>query len=128
VTAVRIQRKRIAGWRMPGNTVYVGRPSKWGNPFYLKPRGSKVEVFSRIDLTEDGEDALVAIGDSHRDAARKAVKLFKDALLEGDLEYWSSDVQNELRDYNLACWCPIGSPCHADVLLAIANSECERTS
>jgi len=29
----RIQRKRTKGWRMPDNTVYVGRPSKWGNPF-----------------------------------------------------------------------------------------------
>ena len=29
----RIQRKRTAGWKMPENTIYVGRPSKWGNPF-----------------------------------------------------------------------------------------------
>ena len=29
----RIQRKRTKGWRMPPNTIYVGRPSKWGNPF-----------------------------------------------------------------------------------------------
>jgi len=29
----RIQRKRIKDWRMPPNTVYVGRPTKWGNPF-----------------------------------------------------------------------------------------------
>ena len=31
--AVRIQRKRTKGWRMPPNTVYVGRGSRWGNPF-----------------------------------------------------------------------------------------------
>lgn len=29
----RIQRKRTKGWKMPPNTVYVGRGSKWGNPF-----------------------------------------------------------------------------------------------
>ncbi len=29
---VRVQRKRVRGWRMPENTVYVGRPTKWGNP------------------------------------------------------------------------------------------------
>ncbi len=29
----RIQRKRSKGWRMPPNTVYVGRPTKWGNPW-----------------------------------------------------------------------------------------------
>ena len=31
----RIQRKRTKGWRMPDNAVYVGRPSKWGNPLKL---------------------------------------------------------------------------------------------
>lgn len=29
----RIQRSRTAGWRMPPGAVYVGRPSKWGNPY-----------------------------------------------------------------------------------------------
>lgn len=29
----RIQRRRTKGWRMPENCVYVGRPTKWGNPF-----------------------------------------------------------------------------------------------
>ena len=29
----RIQRKRTKGWQMPPNCVYVGRPTKWGNPF-----------------------------------------------------------------------------------------------
>jgi len=35
----RIQRKRTRGWKMPKNTVYVGRPTKWGNPFKLTPDG-----------------------------------------------------------------------------------------
>ena len=35
----RIQRKRTKGWRMPGNAVYVGRPTKWGNPFAVKDYG-----------------------------------------------------------------------------------------
>jgi hypothetical protein len=30
---VRIQRKRTVGWKMPPNTIYVGRGSKCGNPF-----------------------------------------------------------------------------------------------
>ncbi|ASR44920.1 hypothetical protein BEN78_04830 [Xanthomonas citri pv. mangiferaeindicae] len=28
-----------------------------------------------------------------------------------------------LRGRNLACWCPLDGPCHADVLLALANRE-----
>ena len=36
---VRIQRKRAKGWRMPEGAVYVGRPSRWGNPIPLAPTG-----------------------------------------------------------------------------------------
>lgn len=32
----RIQRKRVKGWKLPPDTVCIGRPSKWGNPFYIK--------------------------------------------------------------------------------------------
>lgn len=31
----RIRRRREKGWRMPEGAVYVGRGSKWGNPFQL---------------------------------------------------------------------------------------------
>ncbi|MBK7274882.1 MAG: DUF4326 domain-containing protein [Actinomycetales bacterium] len=34
----RIQRQRTKGWRMPEGAVYVGRPTKWGNPFGGLPR------------------------------------------------------------------------------------------
>lgn len=30
---------------------------------------------------------------------------------------------HELRGKNLACWCPLNQPCHADVLLKLANRE-----
>lgn len=33
VAPIRVQRQRSRGWRMPANTVYVGRPTRWGNPF-----------------------------------------------------------------------------------------------
>jgi hypothetical protein len=32
-------------------------------------------------------------------------------------------IQGELRGKDLACWCPLDQPCHADVLLEIANAE-----
>lgn len=31
----RIQRKRVKGWKMPLGAVYIGRPSRWGNPFIV---------------------------------------------------------------------------------------------
>ena len=88
---------------MPPNTVYVGRPSKWGNPFTVGIRGVK-----------DRADATV---------------MFKQYI--GCLVLWAlsstsepvsrDDAQRELKGKNLACWCPVGQPCHADVLLKIAN-------
>ena len=35
----RIQRSRAKGWRMPADTIYVGRGSKWGNPFTFANSG-----------------------------------------------------------------------------------------
>jgi hypothetical protein len=32
-------------------------------------------------------------------------------------------IRAELRGKDLACWCPLDQPCHADVLLEIANSS-----
>src|SRR3972149_2913182 len=40
----RIQRKRTKGWRMPANTVYVGRPTKWGNPYNSQKMGIEQSV------------------------------------------------------------------------------------
>ena len=83
----RIQRKRTKGWKMPPNTVYVGRPTNWGN-FALD---GSVESFRRF-VCEDASDA------------------------------WKGRVRIDLRGKNLACWCPLDQPCHADVLLELANT------
>jgi hypothetical protein len=101
---IRIQRKRTKGWRMPENTVYVGRGSKWGNtyrigdddPLTCSPMtASHVVFWFRADL-----DPLISM---HATLYRSAIK-------------------SELRGKNLACWCPLDQPCHADVLLEIANA------
>lgn len=44
---VRIQRTRKKGFKMPVNTIYVGRPTKWGNPFSIEEHGREkaVELF-----------------------------------------------------------------------------------
>lgn len=86
----RIQRQRTKGWKMPENTVYVGRPSIWGNPF------DTAEEFRRWLL----------------ECRPGSGKLERDLILERI---------EELRGKNLACWCPIGVQCHADVLLELAN-------
>jgi uncharacterized protein DUF4326 len=98
----RIQRKRTKGWKMPPNTVYVGRPSKWGNPYFIAS-------YTGIS----------------RDARREAVRRYR-AWVYACNHLSTIDVpriKSELSGKNLACWCPEGLPCHADVLLEIANSR-----
>ena len=92
----RVQLSRALGWRMPPNTLKVARPTCWGNPYKIGkvgPAGAK-------------------------DAA-EAVAKFRTQLLEygPDIEA----LRTELRGKNLACWCALDQPCHADVLLEIAN-------
>jgi hypothetical protein len=41
--------------------------------------------------------------------------------LAGRLAVTVTDVKRELRGRDLACYCPLDEPCHADVLLAVAN-------
>lgn len=53
---IRIQRKRIKGWTMPENTVYVGRPTKWGNPYSISAGRSHSLKFYRIWLEEKLEE------------------------------------------------------------------------
>jgi hypothetical protein len=98
----RVQRKRTRGWKMPENTVYVGRPSVWANPF-LADR-------TRIHSPK----VLQGVMDVYR--------LHIEHLIEQD-----PDFLEPLRGKNLACWCPLSNPkwdrvyCHADVLLEMAN-------
>lgn len=95
---IRIQRKRTRGWKMPENTVSVTRPGKFGNPFKVGDYYESMGYFLCIKTNE------------------KAVELFKKRTVP------TLNIE-ELRGKNLACWCKIGEPCHADILLQIANQN-----
>ncbi len=103
---VRVQLKRTKGWRMPENTVKVDRTTKWGNPFAI---GSQHTV--------EGDDELAAIN-----TAEEAVIYFREWVESGPW-YGCEFDPAELRGKNLACWCALDQPCHADVLLELANAE-----
>lgn len=125
----RIQRQRVKGWRMPENTVYVGRPSRWGNPFAVKcifdyrHRGGRASwgVLESCELGSTGQYALgfTQTHDDIAEARARAVALYREAINDGRLRLDASP----LRGKHLACWCPLDQPCHADVLLEIANQE-----
>lgn len=94
----RIQRKAEKGWRLPENTVYVGRGSKWGNPFPFDHQRYLGKAW-----------AVAAYG-QWLTTTLKGLGLVREHL-------------SELRGKNLACWCHSDEPCHADLLLALANEE-----
>jgi hypothetical protein len=51
----------------------------------------------------------------------EAVRRYRDDLLAGRLRFTVDDIRRELRGRDLACYCPLDEPCHADVLLEFAN-------
>lgn len=103
----RVQLRRSKGWRMPENTVTVARPGKWGNPWKV---GDWFTVQMRGREWRD-------VGYLDRETAVMFYRLFE----VKNLENIGLDV-SELRGKNLACWCPLDEPCHADVLLELANA------
>ena len=105
---IRIQRKRTKGWRMPPNTVSVTRPGRWGNPFKV----GEVYVRRRV-CPGGGEESNIVVYADH------AVRLFKRFTARETL--YQIEVYRKLRGKNLACFCSLDQPCHADVLLALAN-------
>lgn len=110
----RIQRSRAAGWQMPKGAVYVGRPTIWGNPFVCDDPAKAVEAFERYthggtQQFEMGPGALQFAGDAHQYALHWAYP-----------DYVKEHI-GELRGKDLVCWCRLDQPCHADVLLKLAN-------
>jgi len=106
----RIQRKRTKGWKMPENTIYVGRPTIWGNPF------------TGMDAVERYRKAI-----SIFPVPQEQIKAWKEAGGRADmLMVLAGRIRpalDKLRGHDLACWCPLDKACHADVLLEIVNER-----
>lgn len=151
----RIQRQRAKGWRMPDGAVYVGRPTRWGNPFAYRDLSRGLVRFGpkhleRFGREWDYEGRCSGHGISHdmwfsaddivetyvRWATREEiVELFRLTLADPTpgmqwaypscggrfLTVAVDDIRRELAGKDLACWCRLDQPCHADVLLEIAN-------
>ncbi|WP_082083840.1 DUF4326 domain-containing protein [Gordonia sihwensis] len=129
----RIQRKRVKGYRMPAGTIYVGRPTKWGNPFgvvreggfmWVEPGGTRIVCSTdrATNMRERHQEAVdlyrAWMADSQcrpmvANGRFSGTLYYNQGVLGGDLE--------TLRGHDLACWCPLDLPCHADVLLELAN-------
>lgn len=130
MTPIRIQRKRTKGWKMPNNTIYVGRPSRWGNPFkkvgdiiYLDAGYRRKILDKWIYVSSEKENDLLLLYEMLITDKIKTCTLTVSAF--GDVMHWLRHFRklnlSELKNKNLACWCKPDEPCHADVLLRLAN-------
>lgn len=115
----RIQQRRTKGWRKPENTVSVARPGRYGNPFRIGHTYAVVDSTGVIvDFAKwrhlyiyDSSEAVDAF--AKWVAGRIQIVSFHRAIYQEDIR--------ELRGKNLMCFCPLDQPCHADVLLELAN-------
>lgn len=146
----RIQRSRAKGWQMPEGAVYVGRPSPWGNPYPIAGdwimwaavalryradargrRAASVAIY-RAWLTSD----TIALGPYDPASGILVWSDGRETTIEdhiGGFALWAARQTDApsvpamvpglapLRGRDLACWCPLDQPCHADVLLELAN-------
>ena len=115
----RIQLRRTKGWRKPEGAIVVARPSVFGNPFTMA--GAREWWPGPATAT----DALTR---------HFVVACFRDWITNGPQgDWWFLNGKekfaqirgrmNELRGHDLACWCPLDQPCHADVLMGLANDR-----
>ena len=141
----RVQRQRTKGWRMPPGAVYVGRPSKYGNP-------CEVELFDKGGPDEQWQMAdylnpWFVMCRSKVDAAREAVERFECYYLWALPDASRQQLIDDLAGRILVCWCPEWDkttscphcggpgcpacvdtgyaryPCHGDPLLIEANPD-----
>lgn len=82
--------------------IYIGRPSKWGNPFSHIKDGSTLAEF----IVENREEAI---------------SKYHLWITEGEGQYLLEDL-HELKGKTLGCWCS-PKPCHGDILKKLAD-EC----
>ncbi len=101
--AERIQLRRTKGWRNPEGAVVVAWPSKWGNPWTVDPARATNPPSNECRAT-----------------AAEVVAIYRDWVAYA-APFTVDDVRRELAGRDLACWCPLDQPCHADVLLELAN-------
>lgn len=115
----RIQRKRTKGWRMPDGAVYVGRGSRFGNP-YVVGRDYRI-----VEDTRFGPEVDQRLQRIDPRLAKDLYRVWLSYMHTADQPRQRpapSEIES-LRGKDLACWCPLDQACHADVLLEIANKE-----
>lgn len=96
----RIQRRRSAGWKMPANARYAGRPGPYGNPFKVGDKYRNGITGGEFVITQEN-----------------CIPIFE-TYAKGRLAA-EPDWFEPLRGFDLACWCSLDRPCHVDIILEL---------
>ena len=110
---IRIKRSRAKGYKAGCESVYVGRGSKWGNPFEVGSEAHITVKNKRNKLRPSQEQVMMV-------TPELACVLYRERIANLINQLGVPKV-SELRGKNLSCWCDLDKPCHADVLLEMAN-------
>lgn len=111
----RVQLRRTKGWRMPPNTVRVSRPGIFGNPW-------TIESARRAGYSDDETQLARWCCELYRGWVTGDPRSITRMLAGGEERVAGVRLRLPgLRGRNLACWCSLGRPCHADVLLELVN-------
>ena len=126
----RLQRKRVKGFHLPDSARSVARPSLHGNPFRVVGRSvagmrwPEVTEWDRAVVTMPDVEVLYACAPDRCAAVEHAVALYRQ-LLRFRQSTWSparfDSWLQPVRRRDLACYCALDQPCHADVLFEIAG-------
>jgi len=121
----RVQRKRTKGYKLPENTKCVNRGTKWGNP--IKLIGDIIYINAKYRRTILDPWVYYNVGDIE-DVIYLYKKLWDGTKFQNpDLQYWADRFSEldlkEIEGKNLACFCSLSAPCHADVLIKIAKGS-----
>lgn len=112
----RVQMSRQHPWRADNpDAVIVARPSKWGNPY----RFDDLIINDDNPYSKDRDGGAPAL---YVDADL-AVALYRRMITSAGHARWLLLDLDELTGKDLACWCALDQPCHADVLLELANKH-----
>jgi hypothetical protein len=107
----RVMRSRKKGVKLPENAIYVGRPTVFGNPFMVARFGHLSAVNLHRRWLTIGISALRLEAIDFCPAEIDTINRFRiDALAK----------MPRLRGRDLACWCSLNGPCHADTLMELA--------
>jgi hypothetical protein len=113
---------------MPEGAIYVGRPGRWGNSVAVHGRATDIRVGDVYDwptITSYFDGARFDVEFLIVNGLVTITREIAAAMFRLDLVTWNHDTRTRwlapLRGHDLVCWCPLDQPCHADVLLELAN-------